>query len=146
MPGVRDTLEWAVGAGYLLFLFTNQSGVGRGYFTLERVAACNARMVELLGSRIAFAGTCVAPEAPDDPPIYRKPSPRFILETIAGKRLDASRCWMVGDAESDVQAGMNAGVGSVLVHCEPHLLPPQARVRYCATFAAVRTMLEGLPE
>lgn len=116
LPGVRPALQRARDLGYELFLFTNQSGIGRGYFTLADAEACNRRMVELLdlGDDL-FAGTCIAPEAPDQPSKYRKPSPAFILETIAARGLDPTTCYMVGDRESDVLAGTNAGIAAAAV-------------------------------
>lgn len=110
LPGVREGFIRARALGYRLFLFTNQSGVGRGYFTLDDALRCNARMVELLDlGPDVFAGSCIAPETPDQPSLYRKPSPRFILEMIAAHGLDPTKCVMVGDRESDVRAGLNAG-------------------------------------
>ena len=110
LPGVREGMIRARTLGYRLFLFTNQSGVGRGYFTLEDAQRCNARMVELLAlGPDVFTESCVAPEHPDQESLYRKPSPRFILEMIAAHGLDPAHCIMVGDRESDVRAGLNAG-------------------------------------
>ncbi len=110
LPGVRDGVIRARALGYRLFLFTNQSGVGRGYFTLDDALRCNARMVELLDlGPDVFTDSCTAPEHPDQPSLYRKPSPRFILEMIAAHGLDPAQCIMVGDRESDVRAGLNAG-------------------------------------
>src|SRR5256885_11109238 len=48
--------------------------VGRGLFSMDAVKACNDRMSELLG--LNFSDICVAPETPDQPAVYRKPSPR----------------------------------------------------------------------
>lgn len=111
VPGVAAALRRARELGYLLFLFTNQSGIGRGYHTLADTHRCNARMEELIGlPPPLFAGVCIAPEAPDQPSLYRKPSPRFIHEMIAAHRLDPAKCWMVGDRESDLDAGLNAGI------------------------------------
>lgn len=111
LPRAREALALLRGAGYQLFLFTNQSGVGRGYFILEAVHRCNARMEELLGlPSPVFDGICIAPEAPDQPIVYRKPSPRYINETAARLHLDKSTCWMVGDKRSDVEAGLAAGI------------------------------------
>ena len=53
-----------------------------------------------------------APERPDEPSLYRKPSPRFILEKIAEHGLDPARCWMTGDRVTDWEAGLNAGIRS----------------------------------
>ncbi len=116
IPGAADALRRARALGYRLFLFTNQSGIGRGYHTIEDTHRCNARMEELLGLPApVFDGVCIAPEAPDQPSRYRKPSPNFILETIERHGLDPAQCWMVGDRESDIDAGRNAGVRTAAV-------------------------------
>ncbi|MCM2274792.1 MAG: HAD-IIIA family hydrolase [Candidatus Didemnitutus sp.] len=110
-PGAADALHAARAAGYRLFLLTNQSGVARGYFTLDEVERVNARMFALLNLGVeAFAGVCIATEHPDEPPVYRKPSPRYILEMMAAYRLDPAQCWMVGDNESDWHAGLQAHI------------------------------------
>lgn len=116
LPGTAEALRLARELGFLLFLFTNQSGVGRRYFTLETVHRVNARMEELLGlPPPVFAGVCIAPETPDEPQVYRKPSPRFILEMIGTHRLDPRLCFMVGDAPADIQAALNAGITPIAV-------------------------------
>lgn len=116
ISGVKEALHKAIQAGYLLFLFTNQSGVGRGWFTMEAVEACNNRMLELLDlPSPGFTAICIAPEAPEAPIIYRKPSPRFILESIAYYNLSIQESYMIGDALSDVEAAQAAGIHSVAV-------------------------------
>ena len=72
LPGGREVLQVAVDAGALLFLRCNQSGIGRGKFHEIAVAACNARMVDLLNlGRDPFERICIAPETLDDPMVYR---------------------------------------------------------------------------
>jgi D-glycero-D-manno-heptose 1,7-bisphosphate phosphatase len=116
LAGVREALTLALETGWTLYLFTNQSGVGRGMFPLEAVHRVNARMLALLGLGDAlFRRVCIAPEAPGGPVRYRKPSPRFILETLEADGLDPAQCWMVGDSASDYQAGLAAGVRGALV-------------------------------
>lgn len=111
IPGVPEALRRARSSGYDLFLFTNQSGIGRGLYSLEDALRCNSRMEELIGlPSPLFTDVCIAPEAPDQPQQYRKPSPRFILESIVRHDLDPAQCWMVGDNEADMRAGQNAGV------------------------------------
>lgn len=113
IPGVPGALRRALKLGYQLFLFTNQSGIGRGLYTLEDTIRCNQRMEELIGlPSPLFTDVCIAPEAPDQPAEYRKPSPRFILESILRHRLDPSLCWMLGDRESDIEAGLGAKVNT----------------------------------
>ncbi len=116
LPGVREALTTARDAGAKLFLFTNQSGVGRGYFTLADVEAVNRRMIEEIGlGADLFAGICVAPERPDEPQVYRKPSPRYIREMLVAHEVAADAAWMVGDAPSDWEAGLNAGIRSAAI-------------------------------
>jgi D-glycero-D-manno-heptose 1,7-bisphosphate phosphatase len=116
IPGVAEALRRAIGMGYLLFLFSNQSGVGRGYFTMKEVGAVNRRMEELLDlPPPGFTAVGIAPEAPWEPAVYRKPSPRFIREMIALHRLDPEATFMIGDGAGDVEAGLGAGVRSVAV-------------------------------
>lgn len=116
LPGAQAALREAMAAGFRLFLFTNQSGVGRGMFDMEAVEACNRRMLELLDlPEPGFTGICVAPEAPDAESHYRKPSPRFIDEMIEVHGLDREACWMVGDSECDRLAAKNAGIHSIQV-------------------------------
>ena len=121
IPGVADALRSARALGLRLFLHTNQSGIARGLFQLEDVARCNARLEELLGlPRPVFDAICVAPEGPDDPQVYRKPSSRFIRECVARHHLDPARCWMVGDRESDLESGRLAGIGTAAVCTGKH--------------------------
>jgi D-glycero-D-manno-heptose 1,7-bisphosphate phosphatase len=121
IPGVAAALVRARSLGYRLFLFTNQSGIARGLHTLEDTLRCNARMEELLGLPAPlFDDICIAPEGPDEPAQYRKPSPRFILESIARHRLDPAQCWMIGDREADIQAGLNAKINAAAVCTGKH--------------------------
>ncbi|MBQ7666658.1 MAG: HAD-IIIA family hydrolase [Kiritimatiellae bacterium] len=113
LGGVREALLAAKAAGWRLYLLTNQSGIGRGYYTMADAVVCNGRLEELLGLR--FDGICIAPEKPGEPSRYRKPSPAFVLERIAADGLDPERCVVVGDKTSDIECGLAAGVAAALV-------------------------------
>ena len=113
IPDVKPALEACLRAGYRLFILTNQSGINRGIFTWEQYHACNRRMLELLALPApGILEIKAAPERPDEPSLYRKPSPRFILEKLAEHGLDPARCWMTGDRITDWDAGLNAGIRS----------------------------------
>ena len=113
LPGVAEALRDARAAGFRLYLVTNQSGINRGYYSLDDALACNRRLEELLG--VGFDGVCIAPERPDEPSRYRKPSPAYLLERIAEDGLDPVASWMVGDKVSDLGCGLAAGVRAALV-------------------------------
>ena len=131
IPGSAEGLRRARSLGFRLFLFTNQSGIGRGIHTMEDTLRVNARMEEVLGLPApVFDGICVAPEAPGQPSPYRKPSPRFILERIAEHALDPAECWMVGDSASDVAAALAAGVRAALVRTGR--VPPESLAEVAA--------------
>jgi D-glycero-D-manno-heptose 1,7-bisphosphate phosphatase len=148
IPGVAGGLQRARSLGYKLFLFTNQSGIGRGYHTLDDTLLVNARMEELLGlGSPLFAGVCIAPEAPGQPIVYRKPSPRYILEKIDQHRLDPDQCWMAGDSAADIGAALAARINVAAVctgKIDPRTLPEVAAHRIpvypsFAEFAATLT-------
>lgn len=130
IPGTGEALRRARELGYRLFLFTNQSGIGRGYHTIEDTYRVNARMEELIGlGSPLFDAVCIAPEAPDQPAVYRKPSPRFILEMRARHGLDPAQCWMVGDSAADIGAGLAAKIKVAAVRTgrkDPATLPEVA--------------------
>lgn len=112
VPTAAAALKRARAQDWKLFLLTNQSGVGRGLFRLEDVELVHSRMLELLGLPADFfTGICIAPEAPDQPVLYRKPSPRFILEVMHQHELTHDCCWMIGDSPSDWETGRAARIG-----------------------------------
>lgn len=117
LPGVGKALRRLQDAGFRLFIVTNQSGIGRGYFTEAQLHAVNDRLLARLAPEgVRFDGIYFAPEAPDQPGRGRKPSPEFLFDARDAFGLDLARSFMVGDKLIDLECGWNAGVrGSVLV-------------------------------
>ena len=114
LPGVREALQYARTAGARLFLHSNQSGIGRGYFTNAAVVACNQRLIELLDLGPApFERICIAAEAPDQPSSYRKPSPGFAREIIRDFDLQPGQLCYLGDRGSDLATARAAGTRGV---------------------------------
>lgn len=110
LPGVRCALATARDAGVRLFLHSNQSGIGRGLFESEAVDACNRRMIELLGfGPDVFERICIAPEHPDEPSAYRKPSPAFAREVMRDFHLAPEEICYIGDRGSDLATARAAG-------------------------------------
>lgn len=117
LPGVREALRIAIDHGALLFLHTNQSGIGRGLFEEDQAHACNRRLIELLDlGPEPFARICIAPEAPEQPSRYRKPSPEFAFEIMRDHGLSAGELCYLGDRGSDLATAAAAGTCAVGVH------------------------------
>lgn len=103
--------------GFKLFIVSNQSGVGRGYFTLDDVEKVNAHVRSLLArDGVRFEQIYIAPEHPDAPSRGRKPSPQFLFDARDEFGVDLARSYMIGDKLIDLECGWNAGVRqSILV-------------------------------
>lgn len=111
IPGAVAALKRLQDAGFLLFIVTNQSGVGRGYFTLADVEKVHAHIVaECARQGVRFQKIYVAPEAPEQPSRGRKPSPQFLFDAREEFGVDLSRSFMIGDKLIDLECGWNAGV------------------------------------
>ena len=110
-------------AGWWVFVVTNQSGVGRGYYTEADMHALHAAMAEDLardGARIdAFYHCPHHPEAvtetyrhPDPPD--RKPNPGMLLRAMADWPVDRAASFMIGDKPGDMEAAARAGIEGLL--------------------------------
>lgn len=127
VPGIFGLARAAHGAGYLLVVVTNQAGIGRGYYGEDDFF----RLTEWMHARFAAEGAPIArvyfcphhPEAgiaryrldcPD-----RKPNPGMILRARDDLDLDLAASVIVGDKETDMEAGRRAGVGTLLLVGDP---------------------------
>ena len=93
-----------------VFVVTNQSGIGRGYFTVEDYGRVKARMEELLaedGARID--GTYFCPHAPAERCRCRKPAPWMFEQALVAASADGRNALFIGDRESDLEAGRRLG-------------------------------------
>lgn len=116
LPGAGPALRRLRDAGFRLIVVTNQSGVGRGYFTLADVSRVHARLeLELGRAGVRIDRIYVAPEAPGQPSRGRKPSPQFLWDARDEFGIDLSRSYMIGDKRIDLECGWNAGVRRCLL-------------------------------
>jgi len=116
-PGVGAALSRLLQAGFRLFIVSNQSGVGRGYFTLNDVERVNQRLLdELALQKVSFDKIYIAPEAPGTPSRGRKPSPQFLFDARDEFGVSLHESFMIGDKLIDLECGWNAGLKkSILV-------------------------------
>jgi len=117
LPGVAAALKRLSDAGFKLFIVSNQSGVGRGYFTLADVERVNEHLRrELAREGVRLEKIYIAPEAPGQPSRGRKPSPQYLFDARDEFNLNLAESFMVGDKMIDLECGWNAGVKkSILV-------------------------------
>lgn len=113
-PGVPEALASLKARGFRTVIVTNQSGIGRGFFTVEQYHAVHARFLELLGPGLIDA-TYFCADHPDAATPRRKPGPGMLLEAARDHDLDLRRSWIVGDRAGDLEAGERAGVQPILV-------------------------------
>ncbi|HYX51361.1 MAG TPA: HAD family hydrolase [Ktedonobacteraceae bacterium] len=118
-PGLREIQQ----AGFMLVVITNQSGLARGYFTLDDLHCMHEYLtaeLERLGVQLDAIYYC--PHHPEGviPELSircncRKPQPGMLLQAALDLDLDLRQCWFVGDILDDVEAGNRAGCHTILV-------------------------------
>ncbi|WP_031388411.1 D-glycero-alpha-D-manno-heptose-1,7-bisphosphate 7-phosphatase [Desulfonatronum thiodismutans] len=111
IPGAGPVLRALMDSGRRLFLVTNQSGIGRGYFSLAQYEAVQGRLLQLLGEEgVELAATVMCPHAPDDGCSCRKPLPGLWEELQAAYGLDPARSIMIGDKVADIRFARSSGL------------------------------------
>lgn len=111
--GASAELARARSLGWANIIITNQSGIGRGYFTVEQFLSVQEELIRQLDGLID--ASYMAPDHPDNPSPRRKPAPGMIQEAAAEHNLDLARSFMIGDKALDIECGRNAGVRTILV-------------------------------
>ncbi|MGE4553448.1 MAG: D-glycero-alpha-D-manno-heptose-1,7-bisphosphate 7-phosphatase [Desulfovibrionaceae bacterium] len=116
VPGAAAGLRALAAAGLGLVVVSNQSGVGRGYFTEADVAAVNGRLAELLAAEgVVMDGWYHCPHGPDEGCACRKPAPGLALAAARDLGFDPARGFVVGDKSADVDLARAIGAAGVLV-------------------------------
>lgn len=123
IPGVEEALKIMQDQGYQLFVVSNQSGVARGYFTIEQVMELNWRIKDYFADRgIRITDMVICPHLPEGKVAKfskkcscRKPLPGMILGLLERYPIDKKGSYMVGDRRLDVISGQAAGLQGVRV-------------------------------
>ena len=115
-PGTAWELRRLRAAGFRLVIVTNQSGIGRGYFTETNFQRVQSEFFRQLGSHDLIDAVYHCPDTPFVDSPRRKPAPGMILDAARDLALDLTRSYMVGDKADDIACGRHAGLaGGVLV-------------------------------
>jgi D-glycero-D-manno-heptose 1,7-bisphosphate phosphatase len=102
--------------GYLAVVVTNQSGIGRGFYSEQLVVTLHAEFqsrLETAGAKLD--GIYYCPHAPSDGCECRKPKAGMLLQARDELDIDLAASWIVGDNHTDLEAGWAAGTRAALV-------------------------------
>lgn len=133
LPGSLEAIATLTMAGYQIGIATNQSGLGRGYFTEKTLAQIHHKMLhEIRNHHGAILDVVFCPHLPSDECDCRKPKPGLLLRLIQKANASLSEVVFIGDRVSDLKAAENTGVRSVLIHST-------------ATEAETRTLYPDVP-
>jgi D-glycero-D-manno-heptose 1,7-bisphosphate phosphatase len=113
-PGVPEALRHLKTKGFKVIVITNQSGIGRGFFTLDEYRSVESEVSRQLCHGLIDA-TYFCPDVPGQHSSHRKPSPGMILQAKSDHQIDLARSFFIGDKEIDVECGRNAGVRTIRV-------------------------------
>ncbi len=115
-PDSIEALKYLADNNFTVVLITNQAGIAEGRINLQDFDRINNKVLEILApSGIKILKTYVCPHSALDKCECRKPKPTMILEAAKEFGIDLAKSYMVGDRESDIIAGINAGTKTVLV-------------------------------
>jgi len=125
LPRAAEAVRLLNEAGWVVVLITNQSGIGRGYYAEQDVAAIHERIESDLaqaGARLDAIYYC--PHRPDEGCVCRKPQPHLFQKAAQELGLDLSASYAIGDKLSDLEPGKQLGCRTILLltgHGPEHL-------------------------
>lgn len=114
-PFVAESLRKLKERGFKLIMVTNQSGIGRGYFTREQYDGVHAEVLRQLGESSLIDATYFCPDPPGVNSECRKPAPGMVLQGAKEHNVDLAQSIFIGDKEIDVHCGHNAGIKAIRV-------------------------------
>ena len=116
IPGTGEAISKLNKRGYLVIIVTNQSGISRGYFSHDDLSKIHSKMKKSLAKSGAlvddiFYCSCL-PEAGCS---NRKPEIGLFEKAALKYKIDKSNSYMVGDRRTDILAGKNYGLSTILL-------------------------------
>jgi D-glycero-D-manno-heptose 1,7-bisphosphate phosphatase len=116
LPGVISRLRRLRDAGFGLAIVTNQSGIGRGYFSEAQFHAFQARLLEdLARAGLRVEATYFCPHRPEEGCRCRKPAPGLLERAARELDVDLAASWVIGDSPADVGLAAAAGCRALRV-------------------------------
>jgi D-glycero-D-manno-heptose 1,7-bisphosphate phosphatase len=128
--GIFDLCKKYAGEGYLIIIVTNQAGIAKGIYTEKNFKDLTKWMVRQFRKKgIIITKVYHCPHHPDVNGICdcRKPAPGMILQAIRDFDLSVSECILIGDKETDLEAGRRAGIPESHIHLILDKIPVSLR-------------------
>lgn len=123
IDGVIPALQFFKKLGFLLIVITNQAGVGRGYYTENDVIKLHHYMENIFSeNECAVDRVYYCPHGPNDNCECRKPKPGMIVQAVKEFDIDLNESWLIGDKNTDLLAGKNAGVKNLVLVRSGHIV------------------------
>lgn len=122
LDGALEAIKLLTERDYAVFVITNQGGVGLGYLKERMLQAIHEKMlkeIEYSGGKITEILYC--PHAPYTGCSCRKPEPLLLLNLLEKYNLKANETYMIGDRETDIEAGKRAGTKTIFIGEHPEM-------------------------
>lgn len=120
-PDTLKAMKRLAELDYGVFIVTNQAGIAEGRITEEDFHRLNNIVLELLEpTGVKILKTYICPHAENANCACRKPKPKLLLDAAKEFDIDLENSYSIGDRESDIQAGINAGTKTILVKTGNH--------------------------
>jgi len=116
LPNAIEALKLMKENGFLLIIITNQSGIGRDYYTEEDYHKVTDKMGTILKENNLIIDDCFyCPHSPESNCDCRKPGTVMIDKAIEKWNVDISKSFFIGDKLTDIQAGNTCNLETILI-------------------------------
>ena len=113
--GIFELLRLFLDRGYMLFIVTNQSGIGRGYYTKEDFLTLTSYMLDEFKKReIEITSVEYCPHAPEERCSCRKPAIGMIEKILLKYKIRLDKSWLIGDKQSDIDLAYNIKIANTI--------------------------------
>jgi histidinol-phosphate phosphatase family protein len=144
LNGALPALRELSAAGWLLIVVTNQSGVGRGFISITEMLEVKRAFENVMRSASApLAASYCCIHAPEEKCECRKPSASLFFQAAREHGVDLRQSWMIGDRESDIFAGRNAGCSTIWLKNSVHAVNPELPDFIAGGWAEIVQIIQG---
>jgi D-glycero-D-manno-heptose 1,7-bisphosphate phosphatase len=118
---VFDACNYFIKLGYEIIIITNQSGIGRGYYTKKQFSKLTEWMIkEFNKNGINILKVYYCPHTPDENCNCRKPNTGMIDNATSDYQINLEKSWLIGDKNSDIKTAKNASIKNSILIKSPY--------------------------